>query len=161
MDFPTNFMAGVEKTTIFIIALWSRKAIQLNALQPILPDSRCSLMTRYEKLLQIDLHLMMWLQAEANKDKDVILEETKESNEDEDGLTSLDYQVVASEKLPLYTWLLVKLPPAPPKRPPVTQSPFSNLLNGLAGQLTQGLLQELLPKPEQSSSEEEIEYQVY
>ncbi len=55
----------------------------------------------------------------------------------EDGLTTLKYTLEREHAYPLYTWLLVRLPPAPPKRPPSfwekTKGSLWGGMNKLAG----------------------------
>ena len=45
------------------------------------------------------------------------MEKSKQNLLIEDGLSTLKYTKLNSKKYPLYTWILAKLPPPPPKKP--------------------------------------------
>lgn len=44
------------------------------------------------------------------------MEKSKHNKLDSDGLSTLKYKVVEQKDYPLYTWILVDLPKAPPKK---------------------------------------------
>jgi len=52
-----------------------------------------------------------------NEDLENMMEKSANNQLDDEGLNTLKYSVVQSEDLPLYTWILADLPPAPPKKP--------------------------------------------
>ena len=55
-----------------------------------------------------------------NEEKEELMEKSKNDLLSTDGLTTLKYEVVSEKLYPLYTWILAKLPPPPPKKPKTT-----------------------------------------
>ena len=51
-----------------------------------------------------------------NEDLDSMMEKSKKDLLTDDGLTTLQYKKLNEKLLPTHTWLLVKLPPPPPKK---------------------------------------------
>jgi GT2 family glycosyltransferase len=51
-----------------------------------------------------------------NENLDSMMEKSKKDLLTDDGLTTLHYKKLNERLSPLHTWILVKLPPAPPKR---------------------------------------------
>ena len=50
-----------------------------------------------------------------NENLETMMEKSQNNELTKDGLSTLKYKVLKKELKPLYTWLLVKLPPGPPK----------------------------------------------
>ena len=51
-----------------------------------------------------------------NQDLENMMEKSKNNQLDSEGLNTLNYKVQQAKDLPLYTWIMVDLPPAPPKK---------------------------------------------
>ena len=51
-----------------------------------------------------------------NEDLENMMKKSASNQLDNEGLNTLKYKVKDSKDLPLYTWILVDLPPAPPKK---------------------------------------------
>ena len=70
-----------------------------------------------------------------NDDLENLMEKSKNSELDRDGLATLKYEKVDQKNLPLYTWILVDLPPGPPKK----AKKAKNFWNDLQDQLLSGM----------------------
>ena len=55
-------------------------------------------------------------QVDMNEDLDSMMEKSKKDMLTDDGLTTLQYKKLNEKLLPTHTWVLVKLPPPPPKK---------------------------------------------
>ena len=55
-------------------------------------------------------------QVDMNEDLDSMMEMSKKDMLTDDGLTTLQYKKLNEKLLPTHTWVLVKLPPPPPKK---------------------------------------------
>jgi hypothetical protein len=51
-----------------------------------------------------------------NEDLQNLMSKSKTNQLDSNGLTTLKYKKIQEKNLPLYTWILVDLPKAPPKK---------------------------------------------
>ena len=60
---------------------------------------------------------MLDRQVNMNEDLNEMMEKSATNQLKDDGLTTLKYDKIDEQQFQLYTWILAKLPPAPPKKP--------------------------------------------
>jgi hypothetical protein len=94
-----------------------------------------------------------------NDDLGNLMEKSKNNKLDNDGLSTLKYTKLEGKNFPLYTWILVDLPKAPPKK---TKSLWSKLQSGVkdgmnyaAGGLAKTVAERAIKFAEKRDDEEE------
>ena len=98
-------------------------------------------------------------QVDVNDDLETLMEKSKTNKLDSDGLTTLKYKKIQEKYLPLYTWILVDLPKAPPKKVKSWWDQFQNQvkdgMNYAAGGLAKKVAESAVNFAQKRDNEEE------